>query len=137
MKNDHSKQTEPSDESQSISKIIATELELPASQVHAAVRLLIAGNTVPFIARYRKEATQGLDEIALRAIEDALERENALTARKATVLKAITDAFPEHFNAGMAALIVLIRPITLILKSFSKSSVIKLLKGFKLIVPGQ
>ena len=51
-------------------KAIATELELPLRQVLAALELLQAGNTVPFIARYRKEATQGLDEVALRAIED-------------------------------------------------------------------
>jgi len=55
------------------------------------VELLNAGNTIPFIARYRKEATQGLDEIALRAIEDALERTNALSARKTTVLKTISE----------------------------------------------
>ncbi|NOY40363.1 MAG: RNA-binding transcriptional accessory protein, partial [Planctomycetes bacterium] len=64
---------------------IAAELELPLRQVLAAVKLLDTGNTIPFIARYRKEATQGLDEIALRAIEDALERSKALNARKTTV----------------------------------------------------
>jgi len=70
---------------------IAAELELPLRQVLAAVQLLDTGNTIPFIARYRKEATQGLDEIALRAIEDALERSKALNARKTTVLKTIDE----------------------------------------------
>ncbi|WP_145058083.1 Tex family protein [Adhaeretor mobilis] len=70
---------------------IATELGLPLRQVIAAVELLDSGNTIPFIARYRKEATQGLDEIALRAIEDALEHMKALNARKTTVLKTISE----------------------------------------------
>ncbi len=68
---------------------IARELNLPIRQVTSAIELLQAGNTIPFIARYRKEATQGLDEIALRAIEDALEKATALAARKTTVLKTI------------------------------------------------
>ncbi len=70
---------------------IAAELNLPERQVHSAVELLNAGNTIPFIARYRKEATSGLNEIELRAIEDALERANALAARKLTVLKTIKE----------------------------------------------
>ncbi|MFK8114444.1 MAG: Tex family protein [Rubripirellula sp.] len=72
-------------------KAIASELGLPVAQVRAAIELLDAGNTIPFIARYRKEATQGLDEIALRAIEDAFEKATALSARKATVLKTIDE----------------------------------------------
>lgn len=70
---------------------MATELGLPLRQVTAAVELLSEGNTIPFIARYRKEVTQGLDEIALRAIEDALEKAVALAARKLTVLKSIEE----------------------------------------------
>lgn len=70
---------------------IAEELKLPTRQVRAVIELLNAGNTIPFIARYRKEATGGLDEIALRAIEDALERIQTLAARKATVLQSITE----------------------------------------------
>ncbi|QDV46004.1 30S ribosomal protein S1 [Stieleria neptunia] len=70
-------------------KRIADELDLPFNKVRAAIELLEAGNTIPFIARYRKEATGTLDEIQLRAIEDALERANALAARKETVLKTI------------------------------------------------
>ena len=68
-------------ESTDISQNIAAELELPLRQVLPAVELLDTGNTIPFVARYRKEATQGLDEIKLRAIEDALDRIKALNAR--------------------------------------------------------
>lgn len=74
-----------------ITESIAGELKLPAKQVSAVLELLDAGNTIPFIARYRKEVTGGLDEVALRAIEDALEKANALTARKTTVLKTIQE----------------------------------------------
>lgn len=70
---------------------IAHELRVTHHQVRAVVELLRAGNTIPFIARYRKEATQGLDEIALRGIEDLLEKKQALAARKATVLKSMDD----------------------------------------------
>ena len=70
---------------------IAKELGLPLRQVQAAVELLNAGNTIPFIARYRKEATGTLDEIALRAIEDALERAQTLAVRKKTILKSIAE----------------------------------------------
>lgn len=70
---------------------IARQLAIPDRQVRATIELLDAGNTIPFIARYRKEMTQGLDEIALRAIEDALEKCRELVARKKTVLKSIDE----------------------------------------------
>ena len=76
---------------ESEAKAIAAELGVQFRQVLAAIELLQAGNTVPFIARYRKESTQGLDEVALRAIEDALEKNAALAARKETVLKTIAE----------------------------------------------
>jgi protein Tex len=76
---------------QPLIKLISEELQIPQHQVVAAVELFNAGNTVPFIARYRKEVTDGLDEIALRAIEDALERGMALAARKVTVLNTIQE----------------------------------------------
>ena len=72
-------------------KPIALALAISEKQVQATIDLLDAGNTIPFIARYRKEATQGLDEIALRAIEDALEKARELAARKKTVLKTIDE----------------------------------------------
>ncbi len=68
---------------------MASDLSIAVRQVQAVVDLLDAGNTIPFIARYRKEATGGLDEIALRAIEDGLEKARELAARKQTVLKTI------------------------------------------------
>ena len=76
---------------ESPAQTIAAELSLSKQQVGSAVDLLNAGNTIPFIARYRKEVTHGLNETELRAIEDALERVNALAARKTTVLKTIGD----------------------------------------------
>ena len=71
--------------------MIAKTLGLPLRQVQPAIALLAAGNTIPFIARYRKEATNSLNEIALRAIEDELERLNTLAARKATILKSVAE----------------------------------------------
>ncbi len=76
-------------ELQQIVKQIAADLGIDVARVQAAVDLLDAGNTLPFIARYRKEATKGLDESQLRAIEDALAKARELTARKATILKSI------------------------------------------------
>ena len=70
---------------------IAQDLKLSVKQVRSAIELLDNGNTIPFIARYRKEATGGLDEIALRAIEDSLEKSKTLATRKATVLKTIGE----------------------------------------------
>lgn len=72
-------------------KEIAKLLAVESRQVEAAVELLDGGNTIPFIARYRKEATRGLDEIALRTIEDSIEKARDLSARKATVLKSIEE----------------------------------------------
>ena len=51
---------------------IAEELAVQTSQVSAAVKLLDEGSTVPFIARYRKEATQGLDDTQLRTLQQRL-----------------------------------------------------------------
>ena len=72
-----------------ICKQLASDLGIPEKQVLAAIDLLAAGNTIPFIARYRKEVTKSLDEISLRAIEDGFEKANALAARKTTILKTI------------------------------------------------
>jgi uncharacterized protein len=68
---------------------IAAALGVTNAQVRATVDLLDAGNTIPFIARYRKEATKGLDEQALRNIEDALNKARELAQRKSTILKTI------------------------------------------------
>lgn len=83
--------TDNETDSRHIAKEIARELGLPSASVSRAIELLSDGNTVPFIARYRKEMTGGLDEIALRAIEDAVERAEALSARKTTVLRSLEE----------------------------------------------
>ena len=79
------------DNNKTIIAQIAAELNLPTKQIGAAVGLLQDGNTIPFIARYRKEVTQSLNEIQLRQIEDSLERINALAVRKLTVIKSIQE----------------------------------------------
>lgn len=71
------------------SKTIADELQISLREIELAVELLIAGNTIRFIARCRKEATDGMDEMAPRARENALDRANALAVRESTVLKTI------------------------------------------------
>ena len=70
---------------------IAAEIRVSAQQVQAAVELLDSGATVPFIARYRKEATQGLDDIQLREVEARLSYLRELQERRAVVLKAIDE----------------------------------------------
>lgn len=70
---------------------IAHNLKLEKKRVNAAVELLDAGNTIPFIARYRKEATGGLDEEQLRSIADLIEKARLLDERRETVLKSIVS----------------------------------------------
>lgn len=65
--------------------LIAKELSVPVMQVAAAAKLLGDGATVPFIARYRKEATGSLDEVAIAAIRDGLERLKALDDRREAI----------------------------------------------------
>ena len=72
-------------------KQISTAFSITVGQVRATVELLDAGNTIPFIARYRKEVTQGLDEIALRGVDDALGKARELAQRKTTILKTIDE----------------------------------------------
>jgi len=68
---------------------IAAATGVAERQVRTAIELLDRGNTLPFIARYRKEATSGLDETALRMIEDALAKVHELARRKTTILRTI------------------------------------------------
>ena len=70
---------------------IAAELKVRPAQVNAAVDLLDGGATVPFIARYRKEATDGLDDIQLRELEARLSYLRELEDRRAAVLKSIDE----------------------------------------------
>ena len=64
-------------------------LEIPLAQIQAAVELLDEGNTVPFITRYRKDQTGGLDEEQIREIQDRLAKLRLLADRKQTILRSI------------------------------------------------
>ncbi|MBD8028836.1 Tex family protein [Corynebacterium gallinarum] len=75
----------------SISSTIARELGVREEQVVAAITLLDEGNTVPFISRYRKEVTGGLDDTQLRQLEDRLGYLRELEDRKKTILEAIKE----------------------------------------------
>lgn len=70
---------------------IAQELSLRAAQVTAVTTLLDSGNTIPFIARYRKEATGSLDEEQLRAIQERTGKLRALDDRRQTIIASISD----------------------------------------------
>jgi len=70
---------------------LAAALELPAGAIAAVVALLDEGNTVPFIARYRKERTGGLDEVQIRAIEEKREYIVELETRRAAILASVAE----------------------------------------------
>ena len=86
---------------------IASQLNVKPSQVAAVIALLDEGNTVPFIARYRKEMTGSLDDEQTRIIADELLRLRALDERRATILASIeeqgklTDELREAINAAV------------------------------------
>ncbi|MGP1467390.1 MAG: Tex family protein [Porphyromonadaceae bacterium] len=72
-------------------QIIAKELQLPQEGVENTLKLLDDGCTIPFISRYRKERTGGLDEIQIAKISDLGERLKEMQKRKETIVKTITD----------------------------------------------
>jgi len=72
-----------------VSQKIANELSVKIEQVNAAIELLDAGDTVPFIARYRKEVTGGLDDTQLRDLNERLGYLRELIERRDTILKSI------------------------------------------------
>lgn len=74
-----------------ITQLIAEELDAQERQVVAAVELLDGGSTVPFIARYRKEVTGGLDDIQLRALEERLRYLREMAERREAILKSIDE----------------------------------------------
>ena len=76
---------------QNIIQQLADEIKVKPSQITAAVELLDSGATVPFIARYRKEATQGLDDIQLRELETRLSYLRELEDRRQSILKTIDE----------------------------------------------
>ncbi len=90
---------------QSIIRQLAAEIKIGESQVRAAVDLLDGGATVPFIARYRKEATGGLDDIQLRELEARLSYLRELDERRTAVLKAIDEQgkLTDALRAAIAA----------------------------------
>ena len=87
-----------------ISKI-SEELNLTTKQVQATVVLLEEGATVPFIARYRKEATGSLDEVAITTVRDRLDQLRELDKRREAILKSLeergqlTDELKEKIHA--------------------------------------
>ncbi|VEH68647.1 YhgF like protein [Rodentibacter pneumotropicus] len=76
---------------QQISQIIATELNVAPNQILAAIQLVDDGNTIPFIARYRKEVTGGLDDTQLRHFETRLGYLRELEERRQSILKSIEE----------------------------------------------
>lgn len=90
---------------QQIIRQIATEIRVGEHQVRAAMELLDGGATVPFIARYRKEATGGLDDIQLRELSYRLDYLRELEDRRAAVLKSIDEQgkLTDALRAAIAA----------------------------------
>ncbi|MGD9326179.1 MAG: Tex-like N-terminal domain-containing protein, partial [Desulfobacterales bacterium] len=78
---------------------ISCELELKASQVKAVAILLKDGATIPFIARYRKEATGSLDEVHVTAIRDRLQQLKDLDQRRVSILKTLEEK--GHLNDAL------------------------------------
>src|SRR5690606_287653 len=76
---------------QPIESRIAAELSVKPHQIAAAVALLDGGATVPFIARYRKEATDGLDDAQLRTLQERLLYLRELEDRRAAILKSVEE----------------------------------------------
>ena len=74
-----------------IQQVLASEFKLSAAQVAATVGLIEDGNTIPFIARYRKEATGGIDDVTLRELDERLTYLKNLEARKAEAIRLIDE----------------------------------------------
>ena len=71
--------------------VLAKEFSLRIEQVRAVMELLAAGNTIPFIARYRKEMTGSLDDQVLRELSERLEYLRGLEKRREEIEKALTE----------------------------------------------
>ncbi len=82
---------------------IAEELRIKATQVDAAVKLIDEGNTIPFIARYRKEATGSLDDTVLRDLDEKLRAYRAVEQRREEVRRLITEQekMTDEINAAL------------------------------------
>lgn len=88
-----------------ISEIIARELALPSHSISAAVDLFDGGNSIPFVARYRKEATGNLDEVQLRQVQSRLEYLRKLAERREAVKEEIASQgkLTEELTASLDA----------------------------------
>ncbi|MGJ8634875.1 MAG: Tex-like N-terminal domain-containing protein, partial [Luteolibacter sp.] len=71
--------------------LIATETGIPLSSVTATAKLLAEGATIPFISRYRKEATGELDEVQIQTIRDRMLQLAELDSRRSTILKSLEE----------------------------------------------
>ena len=99
-----------------ITKDIVSELGVSERQVNAVLTLLSEGNTIPFIARYRKEATGGLDEESIKKIGDVYAYQENLLKRKEDVIRLIdekgllTDELKESImkSTNLVAFIILV-----------------------------
>jgi hypothetical protein len=70
--------------------LLAEEFKIPLAQVKATATLIAEGATVPFIARYRKEATGGLDEVVISGVRDRLDQFAELDKRREAILKSLS-----------------------------------------------
>ena len=91
--------------------LLATELKLKVHQIAATAELLAGGATVPFISRYRKEATGELDEVQVTAIRDRLEQLAQLDTRRAAIVASLTERnlLTPELSAALAAATTLTR----------------------------
>ncbi|MDR0940236.1 MAG: RNA-binding transcriptional accessory protein [Mediterranea sp.] len=89
MKQQHTPEAGP--EAAPYASLIAERLAIPARQVESTLRLLDEGATIPFISRYRKEATGGLDEVRIEAINDQYAALREMAKRKETILATIGE----------------------------------------------
>lgn len=93
-------------DSQIVKRVAKRVKDIKAKQVNSALDLLTDGNTIPFVARYRKEATGSLNEVQLQSISDAYDKVEALTKRQNTVIKEIdsqgklTDSLKQRILAA-------------------------------------
>jgi transcriptional accessory protein Tex/SPT6 len=94
--------TTPQATAQRITRTIATEIGATPAQVAAAVGLLDGGATVPFIARYRKEVTGGLDDTQLRTLSDRLTYLRELEARRRRLASIDHRAGQDDRRSGAA-----------------------------------
>ena len=103
------------------------ELSIPQHQVVAATELLDGGNTIPFIARYRKEATGGLDEVQIQEIQDRVEYLRNLEKRREDVLRLIEEQGPFVIHADRQ----IAKPLDELLRAFVAQGRMKLVGEYR------